>query len=73
VKSLDNLFNIRAIINDSKQPLIITDIVEITGLSRRTVQRYAMRLATEGLVDFNVKNRGRNDVGGMGYEFMRFT
>lgn len=61
---LDNFFDIRDIINKSDVPLSITDISEKTGMSVRTVQRYAMRLASERLVDFRARE------GRMGYEYM---
>ncbi len=51
-KTLDNLFLIRSVINNSEEPLSISDIEDISGIKKRSVQRYAMRLANENLVDF---------------------
>lgn len=68
---LDLLFHIRDTINQSEQPLTFTDIESITDIKIRTVQRYAMRLATERLVDFRVQPRDKNKIGRSGYEFAR--
>lgn len=58
MKSIDKLFSVLNHINKSEKPLNTIDISSELGYSVRTVQRLAMRLATEGLVDF--KAGGKN-------------
>lgn len=62
---LDALFKIRNVVNDSEYPLSVQDIVDITDIKLRTVQRYATRLTSERLLDFRAR-RGR-----MGYEYAK--
>jgi len=69
LKTLDNLFKIRDTINASQEPLTALEVSEITGMKVRSMQRYLMRLATEGLISFKGNNRG--NVGGSGYIYAR--
>lgn len=50
--AIDNMFCIMCVINASNEPMTVSDIAPKTFLHSRTVQRHAMKLATEGLIDF---------------------
>lgn len=50
--AIDNMFCIMHVINASNEPMTASDIADKTFLNNRTVQRHAMRLATEKLIDF---------------------
>ena len=51
-KTVDTLFKIMHLINNSDNPLTAEEIANSIDVSVRTVQRHAMRLATERLVGF---------------------
>lgn len=44
---LDRFFKIKKIIDSSEKPLTVEEIVLLSDMKTRSVQRYAMRLATE--------------------------
>lgn len=60
---VEKIFRIMRLINKSDTPLSPKEIAEKTDMSVRTVQRHALRLTEEGLIDFGNRNNG--------YEFMR--
>lgn len=61
--SIEKMFRIMRLINSSNQPLSSKEIADKTDMSIRTVQRLALRLAEEALIDFGNRSQG--------YEFMR--
>ena len=50
--TIDKFFIVRDFIQESDVPVSIIQISDATGFGIRTIQRFAMRLATEGLVNF---------------------
>lgn len=50
--AIDNMFCVMRVINNSNQLMTAAQIADKTFLNVRTVQRHAMRLASEGLVDY---------------------
>ena len=55
VSTLDKLFNILNLINDSEVALSSYDVADITGYNQRTALRYLTRLTKERLIGFKVK------------------
>ena len=55
VSTLDKLFNILNLINESEVALSSYDVAEITGYNQRTVLRYLTRLTKERLIGFKVR------------------
>lgn len=56
--AIDNMFCIMRVVNDSNEPMTPHQISEKTFLNKRTVQRHAMRLATEGLIELKSRSHG---------------
>lgn len=61
--AINNMFCIMRVINNSNEPMTVSQIAEKTLLNVRTVQRHAMRLANEGLDDIRYS--------GYKYSYMR--
>lgn len=68
--TLDRLFEIKSIIDNSETPITVNEIAELTDIKIRSIQRFAMRLATERMVKFRV--RDTTSVG-KGYEYMHIN
>jgi len=66
VTTLDKVFCIMRVVNSSNKPMTVERITVETQLQPRMIQRYAMRLASEGLIDFRNKPSG-----GRGFEYYR--
>lgn len=56
--AIDNMFCIMRVINASNEPMTPSQISKKTLLNKRTVQRHAMRLAREELIDFKSRSHG---------------
>ncbi|ALF60297.1 helix-turn-helix domain-containing protein [Psychrobacter urativorans] len=60
---IEKIFRIMRLINSSNQPLNPREIADKTDMNIRTVQRLALHLTEEGLIDFGNRSNG--------YEFMK--
>lgn len=60
---VEKLFRVLRLINNNDEPMSPQQIAAETEMNVRTVQRHALRLAEEGLIDFG--NRAN------GYQFMK--
>lgn len=56
--AIDNMFCIMRVINASNEPMTPRQIAAKTFLNVRTVQRHAIRLASEGLIEFKHRKNG---------------
>ena len=61
--AINNMFCVMRVVNSSSEPMTVSEIANKTFLNARTIQRHAMRLATEGLIDFKYS--------GYKYSYMR--
>ncbi|MFZ2843349.1 hypothetical protein [Psychrobacter sp.] len=55
---VDNMFCVMRVINASNEPMTPRQIADKTFLNVRTVQRHAIRLASEGLIEFKHRKNG---------------
>lgn len=67
---LDNVSYLRRYINSSDRSFIFKDFTD-TQLGVRTIQRYLIWLANEGMIDFRIQPREPNKIGSNLYEFAK--
>lgn len=67
---LDNVSYLRRYINSSDISFISKDFTD-TQLGVRTIQRYLIWLANEGMIDFRMQPREPNKIGSNLYEFAK--
>ena len=67
---LDNVSYLRRYINSSDRSFISRDFTD-TQLGIRTIQRYLIWLANEGMIDFRIQPREPNKIGSNLYEFAK--
>lgn len=67
---LDNVSYLRRYINSSDRAFIFKDFTD-TQLGVRTIQRYLIWLANEGMIDFRIQPREPNKIGSNLYEFAK--
>lgn len=67
---LDNVSYLRRYINSSDRSFISKDFTQ-TQLGVRTIQRYLIWLANEGMIDFRIQPREPNRIGSNLYEFAK--
>lgn len=67
---LDNVSYLRRYINPSDISFISKDFTD-TQLGIRTIQRYLIWLANEGMIDFRIQPREPNKIGSNLYEFAK--
>ena len=67
---LDNMSYLRRYINSSDRSFISKDFTD-TQLGVRTIQRYLIWLANEGMIDFRMQPRELNKIGSNLYEFAK--
>ena len=67
---LDNVSYLRRYINSSDRAFLSRDFSD-TQLGIRTLQRYLIWLANEGMIDFRMQPRESNKIGPSLYEFAK--
>lgn len=67
---LDNISYLRRYINSSDRTFLSRDFSD-TQLGIRTIQRYLIWLANEGMIDFRMQPREPNKIGSNLYEFAK--
>lgn len=56
--AIENMFCVMRVINASNEPMTPRQISDKTMLNVKTVQRHAIRLASEGLIGFKHRKNG---------------